>query len=88
MYTSIQKWGNSRGIRIPKSLLDAMDIHENDRVELIQSNDTITIKKASSSKHKTLEERLQLFYGKPSDEIDRIDTDDIDWGKPEGNEIW
>ena len=58
MYATIQKWGNSNGLRFPKALLDAIGLKENDRVELIQSADAITIKKASPTQHKTLEERL------------------------------
>lgn len=36
--------------------------------------------------HKTLEERLTEFYNKPIDQIERIESEEIDWGKPEGNE--
>ena len=35
MYATVQKWGNSQGIRIPKTLLDTLGIFENDRVELV-----------------------------------------------------
>ena len=48
MYATIQRWGNSQGIRIPKVLLEALHIRENDRVELIQTEDTITIRKAAA----------------------------------------
>lgn len=88
MYATIQKWGNSNGLRIPKALLEALGIRENDRVELIQTNDTITIRKAAAAPHKTLEERLTAFYGKPVEEIDRIQSEEIDWGSAEGGEAW
>lgn len=39
-----------------------------------------------SKKHKTLEERLTAFYGKPLDEIERIDNEEVDWGEPKGAE--
>lgn len=48
MYATIQKWGNSNGLRFPKALLDAIGLKENDRVELIQSADAITNKKSES----------------------------------------
>ena len=35
MYATIQKWGNSQGLRIPKALLDAVGLKEHDRVELV-----------------------------------------------------
>lgn len=88
MFATVQKWGNSQGIRIPKSLLEALGIRENDRVELLQAEDMITIKKASAAPHKTLEERLVTFYGKPVEEIGRIQCQEVDWGQAEGNEAW
>ncbi len=89
MYTVVQKWGNSHGVRLPKLLLDALDIHENDRVEITQTNNALTIRKAEPHPHKTLEERLTAFYGKPLDQLEPSETvPDVDWGKPEGEEIW
>ena len=40
MYATIQRWGNSHGIRLPKVLLDELGIRENDRVEILHSKDT------------------------------------------------
>ena len=48
MYATIQKWGNSQGLRIPKALLDAVGLKEHDRVELVQMDDGINIRRASS----------------------------------------
>lgn len=64
MYATIQKWGNSQGLRIPKPLLAALGLGENDRVELTQTADTITIRKAPTTSHRTLEERLDRFLRK------------------------
>lgn len=88
MYATIQKWGNSQGLRIPKPILEALGIRENDRVELVPSGDTLTIKKATTDRHKSLEERLTAFYGKPVEEIERIPGGEVDWGKAEGHEAW
>ncbi len=87
MQATIQRWGNSQGLRIPKVLLDALGIQENDKVELIQVADGIQIKKAKVP-HRTLEERLTAFYGKPIDQIPRVEQQEVDWGVPEGDEIW
>lgn len=51
------------------------------------SDDGIQIKKAAAG-HRTLEERLVAFYGKPVDEIPRLETQEIDWGKRAGDEAW
>ena len=88
MYATIQKWGNSQGLRIPKALLDAIGLRENDRVELVQLENGIRIQKAAQPQHRSLEERLTAFYGKPIEEIKTIDSEEVDWGKPEGQEIW
>ena len=88
MFATIKRWGNSNGLRIPKALLEALGIRENDRVELTQTADTITIRKAASTSHKTLEERLTAFYGKPIEQIERIHSEEICWGKAEGTEEW
>ena len=39
-----------------------------------------------SQPHKTLEERLEEFYGLPFDEIPNVETEEVDWGKTEGTE--
>lgn len=88
MHATIQKWGNSNGLRIPKVLLDALGLRENDRVELIQTEGAITIKKAAAAPHRSLEDRLTAFYGRPIEEIGPIEGQETDWGKPEGCEIW
>ena len=38
--------------------------------------------------HKTLEERLTAFYGKPIEQIGRIPSEEMEWGKAEGSEAW
>lgn len=79
MYTTIQKWGNSQGIRIPKQLLEALNLRESDRVEIGRKQDAIIIRKAGM-RHKTLEERLAGF--KEPYEFSEWDT-----GAPAGNEV-
>lgn len=88
MYATIQKWGNSQGLRIPKALLDAVGLRENDRVELVKNEDGIQIKRVVSVPHRTLEERLTAFYGKPVEEIERMNDQEYDWGSAEGHEAW
>lgn len=62
MYTTIQKWGNSNGLRIPKAFLETAAMKENDRVELTAEHDMITIRKASR-KYKSLDELFAGFVG-------------------------
>jgi antitoxin MazE len=59
--TNIVKWGNSQGIRLPKHLLDSVNLSDNDIVEIIAENDSSIIKKANPKRHRTLKERLAGF---------------------------
>jgi len=44
MTTTIQKWGNSLAIRIPKNIVDQLQMEQNSEVELFISEDTLVIK--------------------------------------------
>ena len=63
MNATIQKWGNSQGIRIPKIILDQSGIAENDKVEITVKDNSIIPKKANKQ-HITIKERLENFYRK------------------------
>lgn len=83
---TIQRWGNSQGIRIPKNYLNTLKIEENETVDLSITNDAILIQKRK--RFNNLAERLEAFYGKPIDDIYIENTKEVDWGVPEGDEIW
>ena len=87
MQTTIVKWGNSQGIRIPKAVLQNVQISENDIVDLTVEKDRIVIKKRAVEKHKTTKERISNFYGVDFDKKHTLQKE-IDWGKPTGKEIW
>ena len=80
--------GNNLGIHIPQILLDALEIHENDKVQLIQTGESITIRKIAAVPHQPLEERLATFYSVPVEQIPLTGIHEFDWGKPKGNEVW
>jgi len=81
MTATIQKWGNSNGIRIPKAILEDTLIKLNDEVDIIAEDNKIIIKKVKSRKHITLAERIKDFKG------DYV-YEEADWGPPVGNEVW
>lgn len=80
MYTTIQKWGNSHAVRIPKGILEVVALRENDPVEINAENDYIVIKRANK-RHKTLKERLANY-------AEGYKCSELDSGKPRGNEVW
>lgn len=86
MLATLQKWGNSHGIRVPKQFLTDLNIKVNDRLSINVVDDGIVIKKEKS--HKTLKERLEEFYKKPISEIKALKEEEISTGYPVGEEIW
>ncbi len=83
MITTIRKWGNSHGVRLPKAILDALLLQENDSVEIVAEKETIVIKKALRKRRakRSLEERFEGYSG---------DYQCAEWdtGKPVGREVW
>ena len=87
MQTTIVKWGNSHGIRIPKIFLQNIKIKENDPVDVTLEKEKIVITKKNVKEHKTTKERLTEFYGAGFDKK-RKPQKEIDWGSPAGKEVW
>lgn len=79
MTTTIQKWGNSQGIRIPKFVLDAVHWNGTEQLIMRAEHDKIIIERAE--KRKTIKE---LF----ADSHEEYTPVDIDWGDPMGKELW
>lgn len=88
MYTTIQKWGGSQGVRIPKNLMELLELRENDKVMLTAEDGAILIRKASGFKHRTTEERLEAYYQKPLDKLEPdVASGEYDWGISVGDEV-
>jgi len=82
MRAKIVRWGNSQGIRLPKLLLESVDIKYDDVVEVTTENNSIIIRKTGKKReYRTIQERFESFTGV-------YDLVEVDWGKPAGKEIW
>ena len=81
MTTTIQKWGNSQGVRIPKILLDSINWSENEEVSINIEEDKLVIEKAKTQNRKNIKELFKDYKGEYKPE-------EIDWGEPEGEETW
>ena len=81
MTTTIQKWGNSQGVRIPKILLDSINWSENEEVSINIEEDKLVIEKAKTQNRKNIKELFKDYKGEYKPE-------EIDWGEPKGEEIW
>ncbi len=79
MYTTIQKWGNSQAVRLPKALLEMAEIKENDKVEIKVQDGNLVI--VPVKKHKTMAERIAEYKGDYT-------CSECDTGKPVGKEVF
>lgn len=63
----VAKWGNSLAIRIPASVVEALDLSEGDDIEVVLASDhTFAIQRAPSASERLA--KLRQFRGKlPND---------------------
>jgi antitoxin MazE len=80
-HASIQKWGNSQAIRLPKVILETTGLKENEIVQIFTEQDNIIIKKVANRKHKTIKERFKNFD-------DEYTFEEWNTGDPVGKEVW
>ncbi len=80
MEIKLQKWGNSLGIRIPKQIINSLNIKENDYLEIKQIEDKIVI--SISNKKKIDLKKLFEEYKGPNL------AKEFEWDDARGNEIW
>lgn len=78
--SKIQKWGNSQGIRIPKKMLEILDLKVNDSISIEEGENCLKIKKVKEKLSNI--EKLFLNY---EDKYEKID---LDWDNEVGKEIW
>jgi len=87
MRTTLQRWGNSQGIRIPKPLIDSigLDIGEEIVVTLLPDQSGITVKPVQDTRPIRGRHRIEELIASSSP--DSFDGE-LDWGKPQGKEVW
>lgn len=79
MTTTLQKWGNSRAVRLTKEILAAAQFSDNEAVEILADETGIRIQK--TQKIETLDDLFRDYSG---------DYKCVEWntGKPAGKEVW
>jgi antitoxin component of MazEF toxin-antitoxin module len=82
----IKKWGNSLATRIPKAVVESIDLHLDQEVEIEAVNGKIIITPIKKKKEYKLEELLSQC--KP--ESMSLDREDQEWldAEPVGKEAW
>jgi antitoxin component of MazEF toxin-antitoxin module len=86
MHMVLKKWGNSLATRIPKAIVDSIDLHLDQEVEIEAVNGKIIITPLKEKKEYKLEELLSQC--KP--ESVELTREDQEWlnAEPVGEEIW
>lgn len=85
MNTNLSKWGNSAAIRIPKAILEELNIDSDnlDNISFnidVEGNKLILKKRQEKTKFEFLAENAMGDKIHPKEEID--------WGNPVGKEVW
>jgi antitoxin MazE len=77
MQSHVTKWGNSLGIRIPKSLAEKLNLKEGTPIEMDFKDNEIVIRR------KRYDLEMLLSQITPDNMHDEVST-----GEPAGKEIW
>lgn len=77
--TQISRWGNSLGLRLPKSVALEAQVDEGDRVDVSVKNGAIVIRPSRPTY--SLEQLVAKI-------TPRNRHDESDWGTPRGHEAW
>lgn len=80
MVIKISKWGNSLGLRIPKSFAQEVEVEEGMEVELSIEDGALTIRPL----HPRTYSLQNLLTGVTEDNLHA----EVDSGEPVGGEIW
>jgi len=80
MQIQLKPWGNSQGVRFSREFLASAGIKPDDVLTVKVENGSIILSK--SFQHRTLKQRAEAYGGKLNL------TKEVDWGEPQGNEVW
>jgi len=82
MLAKIQKWGNSQGLRITKTLLSDAQINVGDDVNVSVKDGALIVTPTQRTRRKYNLKDLVAKIPKG------YQTKETDWGKPAGKEVW
>ncbi len=82
MLAKIQKWGNSQGLRLPKTLLADAQVGVGDEVDIAVKDGMIIV---SPAKRKRGRHNLKDLVARIPE---NYQASEVDWGEPVGKEVW
>ncbi len=82
MIGKIQKWGNSQGVRFPKTILEEARVRVGDHVKVWVQGGQIIVE--PTSRDRGGHDLADLVSRMP----DSYEVEELDWGQPAGKEVW
>ena len=80
METTIQKWGNSLAVRLPKGVTTKLALRAGSRVEVREGNEGILIRQTPKIRRSLKELVRMIRHGQLHEETP--------WGSARGKEVW
>ena len=80
METTIQKWGNSLGVRLPKQLADKQSLKAGTKVLVTETKTGVSIE-VVKNQTRTLAQMIKSITPANLHK-------EVDWGAPVGKEVW
>ncbi len=80
MNATIQKWGNSLAVRLPKAVVREAELDNGSEVDISVQDGQVILKRANKTQYK-LDELLKGVTKKNL-------HPEVDWGRPVGKEVW
>jgi len=81
MDVTVSKWGNSLGIRIPKSVSEDLHLREGSAVTLEPRRNGYLLRLAQPRVSYLIEDLVEQMRDEP-------EAEEVDWGSPVGDEVW
>ena len=78
---SISKWGNSQGLRIPKEIIEALNINIGDKVRLFIEKNRLVLEPVKKKKKYNISELVEKIP-------DNYTKEKEHFSEPMGREIW
>lgn len=79
--SNVKRWGNSPAIRIPATLMQALNLNIDDEVKIDLVEGKLVIEPVKSEVVFSLAELVEDITSDNQHEL-------VEWGKPEGKETW
>jgi antitoxin MazE len=82
MHTSVAKWGNSLGVRIPAPIAKEAGLSEGRELEIFNTEEGLLLRPVAPKRPKYV--LSQLLDGVSPENM----HEPVEWGEPQGDEVW